>query len=79
MNRKVKYARLHEAIYIPHVGDLGPVLPTPKKVVAGFAMVATEFGIEIFANNEEAFVPWPNVKICVFEQESGAGKLKDAA
>lgn len=78
MNRKVKYVRLHEAVYIPGLGDMGPVLPNPHKVIPGFAMVATSEGIELFAKECEAFIPWPNVKICVFEEAvKEKGKEKD--
>lgn len=31
MSRKVKYLRLHQNIFIPGVGDLGSVLPDPRK------------------------------------------------
>lgn len=76
-NRKVKSARLHTSLYIDGVGDLGPTLPKKEKVVPGFAMVATELGLEIFAVGNkgpvEGFVPWSNVQSITFDKEATSG------
>lgn len=79
MNRKVKYLRLHEAVHIVGVGDLGPVLPPTNKVVPGLAMVSHESGVFLYTAKEEAFIPWPNIKIAVFQAEAKVQKVPDAA
>lgn len=68
--RKVKSARLHTSIYIAGIGDLGPSLPPKNKTIVGFAMVATDEGLEVFGSNEESFVPWANVQCVTYEAQA---------
>ncbi len=77
--RKIKSARLHTAVYIDGVGELGPSLPSKTKSVPGFSMVATDEGLELYGRGEEAFVPWSNVQCVTYEGAAKANKVSEAA
>lgn len=72
MNRPVSYARLHQSVYVPNVGDIGPRLPNEQKVIKDFRLVACELGLLIYATSPkgfkvEAFTPWVNVQVATFD------------
>lgn len=61
MRRPVKYAKFHEGIFIPGVGDLGKTLPSAVKTLPDLIMTLDGEVLEISARHQLILVPLPNV------------------
>lgn len=65
MNRRVIYARLQTAGYLPSVGDLGLVFPSQTKTMDNLIMTSTPDGLHVQFSyrgfNKELLIPPANV------------------
>lgn len=73
MARKIKYLRLHTKLFIPGVGDLGDVLPDPRK---SFSLQLTDLenGVLIDIATKEGVkvqgrIPDGNIALAVYLPE----------
>lgn len=68
VKRTVLYAKLHQTVHLPRLGDFTATLPPTLKNY-GMTMVTTEEGIELEAKHPQtgvkhsALIPWGNVAI----------------
>lgn len=72
--RKLNYVKLHGGdAFIPGIGGLGSTLPSQSKTL-DMVMFASEAGVCLSVNGRDAFIPWANVQLAVYEGPSEFGK-----
>lgn len=71
--RKITYVKLHQAAFLPGVGEINSTLPAPNKSHK-LDMFHTEEGVLLQINGKEALIPWPNVVIAALAPEEKAKK-----
>lgn len=82
MSRKVSYARFHQGLYHPQIGDIGLQLPSPNKKFENLVMNFEDFGLDItfvYGGVSFAFIiPSPNIThvSLVLEPKAKATKEK---
>lgn len=57
----VTYAKFHQGIFIPHLGELGVTLPSSSKTIPDLAMHTEEEGMVIRARGISLLVPYGNI------------------
>lgn len=77
MRRPVKYAKFHEGIFIPGVGDLGKTLPSPMKTLPDLEMNLEDTVLEINTKHQTIYVPLANVAF-MHADTSGEGAVAPA-
>lgn len=68
MNRHVKYVRFQSNVFVPVVGDLGNVIPTPGKTLQP-EVSAGSIGVTLKIKGHEILIPWPNVQLVTLGDE----------
>lgn len=57
----VTYAKFHQGIFIPSLGELGVTLPSSSKTIPNLAMHTEDGGMVIRANGITILVPYGNI------------------
>lgn len=60
-SRIVKYAKVHEEIFIPGLGSLGTTLPSQSKTVKDLNMYTAVDGLVVKSGSYEVLIPFANV------------------
>ncbi len=80
MNRKVTYARFHQSVYAPGLGELGNVLPPHAKTLDGLTMNSTDHGLIAFCFSKgvkhEFLIPSANIVLMALAPEEVGEKAK---
>lgn len=74
MNRKVNFARFHQSLHLAGIGEIGPTLPSTSKTIPGLNMTETDSGIQVITQARRFVVPYANVVIYSYDEESPKGK-----
>lgn len=74
MNKKVTYARFHQSVYVPGLGELGTVLPPQHKTLDNVTMTSTDHGLHVTSGLKgrgvEFLIPSANIVIMVLAPET---------
>lgn len=66
MSRKVIYARTHESVYMPGVGEMGNTFPPQSKTLENLVMSISELGLSLYFTYKgvvkEGLIPSANIK-----------------
>lgn len=77
--RRLNYVKLHGGdAFIPGIGGLGSTLPSQSKTL-DIKMYASDSGVCLYVNGRDAFIPWANVQLAVYDGESEFASVKAAA
>jgi hypothetical protein len=84
MIQVVTWARLHQTVFIPGVGEIGPKLPGDVKKIVGLKMVLDGDQVRIYANGiiggDYCAIPKTNfLSLIVKEEKAAALDAKAAA
>lgn len=63
MKRTIKFASFHQSVFIPGLGELGKVLPSPAKRIADLRMFTDGITLEVSANHHVMLIPLTNVVV----------------
>ncbi len=63
MKRIIKYAKFHQSLFIPGLGELGVSLPTQVKRIPDLKMSTDGNTLEVTANGNALLIPLTNVVV----------------